>query len=1403
MWKVCLRLPSRAALALSALALSAGLAAAQPAVEYEIGGPLAGVKLPPMPTQYGEPPGYPGNAKEGQPPELLLYPGAVERYVAYMTKYCPVRPAFDRQSQLKNWVAPQIPSVTKDRIEQYAAPLYTSPKTQLPKDTGKRWTAVPVVRCKPDAPAIALDLGELAEGMYCVRVIGAVETEKLKPIREPLIVRFTVNDGLAGETGDYRLRIGYCDEFFPVAELYFHAPVKRRYQATLQMDARSAVDLLVHNITLDDALAGTVRRAIKTRPTLDPEMKPRMPTPSKLPPEERLARDAALWNGFPPLNVNSGGIPYKASQPILFYPSELPLGTPQMAQAEIETALGKWQGLYGNGMHTRWSDPARRDALLINPQLKIIYTMEDLKAHRPLPDPYPYKDDGTGLVATEDGQKGWLWAPIADEVGERYRYYTTHVAAGFAKEWRQKGDADLARDGAVALIRYAYSFPGLSNDNALPVILRDPGPYGRDWRFRRRVAEFHWGGHYASFTNMCENAYEPLFDYIKGNEELAQSIHRFVPWVKTSEDVIKLIDVYLVQTTAKRIMRYHYLYSPTAISKLAGQLGDESVTGPWMEWLFTKTFFYPMPLAGIQDLMITNCDANGCNIGNGGSSYYVCGEGAMAQAEELDLYSKASGDTRYALSDPAKYAQPLAQCYWHLDMLLAGGTDWLRVGDVSGPDKPLAYGFPLVERAARNGWRWSQDPKFAFVLKECFGRKMESDEEWAAIEKAAQTVARAPWLDARSRVMPMWAGILESGQAFDDPRFHRAAAVRVGYGQGHHHFDTLDLQVVAHGLPATAEGGQRMGYTSPPDEASRVHNTVEVDGQHLRAYSRVFNLTDDEGARYLAAEARISPGQPVYRRQVALIDVDEGQGAQAIPRAQQKPGVKRPAGATTPNSYVFDCFRIAGGRTHTYCFHGTVEDEFTWNALNEQPVGEAEGEAKDQGYAATVDPAVYLSSFVRSKGQKFSASAPATLQATWRLSNDPKMKGSEAYLMGKDYDAAAPRKFTRLHLLDAEGATILRAPSVSKYMGYQITNIMAMRRTEAMRMESVFTALIEPYAGEPFLASQRMLPIAANETDALRAVAVEVKTVNGHTDLCFADGRPDKTRVVTTAAGKHQMAGEFAFLSTDAHGLRQVALTGGTLLEGPGVRVALATRERTATITRVDYRAKKFWIDQAWPACSAARPMDVGYTPKTSDNWNRTSVSPVIVKAAEGGSEITDQRGADFYRSPILALGPSVKQPERMVAECSLALGAFVTGTPKGWIASDDAMTRFWRAEFTGEAALLAPNTGGAQPGARWLFPAGAGITPDTFGKANVLRLWLYGVGDDVRQATSFSARRVEAGAFEVRTDVDAKLSLRARALQVSTDRTTWQPARGNAAAGWCTLDVAPSAEPIYVKAAQ
>jgi len=105
---------------------------------YEIGGPLAGVKLPLYKTHHGEPAGYPGclrdengafiNEPQGQYPERELYPGSVEHWRDYWFKYTPARSLFDRQSLLRNWKAARLPGIPADRVEKYAEPVYWVPR---------------------------------------------------------------------------------------------------------------------------------------------------------------------------------------------------------------------------------------------------------------------------------------------------------------------------------------------------------------------------------------------------------------------------------------------------------------------------------------------------------------------------------------------------------------------------------------------------------------------------------------------------------------------------------------------------------------------------------------------------------------------------------------------------------------------------------------------------------------------------------------------------------------------------------------------------------------------------------------------------------------------------------------------------------------------------------------------------------------------------------------------------------------------------------------------------------------------------------------------------------------------------------------------------------------------------
>jgi hypothetical protein len=295
-----------------------------------------------------------------------------------------------------------------------------------------------------------------------------------------------------------------------------------------------------------------------------------------------------------------------------------------------------------------------------------------------------------------------------------------------------------------------------------------------------------------------------------------------------------------------------------------------------------------------------------------------------------------------------------------------------------------------------------------------------------------------------------------------------------------------------------------------------------------------------------------------------------------------------------------------------------------------------------------------------------------------------------------------------------------------------------------------FVAVIEPYVGQPFLDSCRELNVAGAVRDARRAVAVEVKTRNGHVDVCFADGRPDQERTVPDA--DLRVTGEFAFYSHDAQGLRLATLVGGRVLESPLLRIETAAAERCGTVRKVDYRAKKLWIDQAWPPRQTAGIVETG----VPDHWTTYTVTAVERDAA--GSVLSLARGGDYFRSEIEELDSAaalVKTTLRPLVES-------IDHNRSGWVASDDEARVVWRAAYRGDGRFQLQ---------------GPPVTEQALGEPGVLRLWEYGVGDRVRQSTMLSLRRVGTE-FELRTDVAATVSIRARSVELSSDRPAWQPVR-------------------------
>lgn len=1373
------------------------------ASEYGIGGPLAGEKLPLFPTENGEVPGYPGcvagsNFKpEGQSPERLLYPGSVEHWRAYMFKYHPTRSFFDQQSLIKNWLAKDIPGVAASAVEQYAAPLSWVSRYGAVKPTGKFWKPQSVVRCKIGNPVLKLDLGELRAGLYCLRVVGAVETKSLQPIRKPLYFVTKINDGPKAEVSRYRQGIGYEDEFYSVSELYFHATEKRRYQAEMTIDEGSQVELLVHNIDLHDALAGIEVRAIKTRSTLftpgERELLRKkhldrlksggqtyewwnLPSQDILrtfqfTPEQRLARDAAIWNSFPRINTQMGGMySEKYGDGIRMQSGLAPtvrIGFGGMEESDIYNGQGEWK----NVLHPVYGfrgDLEAGELLMVNEKLGLKYTMADLAAQRPLPDPYPFKDDGAGLywASGKEGETPQNWLPVAYAVSERIKHYLYYLNDQVAPAYHVAGIQNAGRDAALMLVRLAYDFPTLDQATSLNGVISVPGGYSLDQRHRKRITEAMWMDFYSRYGLLARD-YDWLFDILSTDAELAKSVNRFVPWVKTPKDVVALVDSYLLRTIAKRILRYHWYTGETQIVDLAVIQDDRKTTDPWMEWAFSRTWVYPLPLSGLPDLMITGCDRNGPEYI--GSTFYAGGENAMPKAKALEKYIKAGGNPQYNLSDPNRYPKPIATCYWQIQKHIAG-LNFLRIGDVAGPDKAYGSQFDTLKESSRQGWKWTHDPKFAWTVKYGFGRSDETDAEWAEMERAAALVKRAPWLDQTSRSMPQWAAILETGLQHDDFRFRRAVAVRTGMGWGHHHNDTLDLQVYAHGMTMTCDGGQRPGYSKPGDVETRMHNVVEVDGMGERdgqwlGHSWTRTLTDAEGARYEMVEAVPTGNHPnvkLNRRQVALIDVDEGTGSKPLSVEQTLPNAKLDKGVTTANSYVFDVVRVSGGRRHTYCFHGNLSDEVKTNIEKLMPFDQLS--EKDKTYIR------------RQSGERLAGDAPDHLVATWAI-----QRAQEESNLGVSLDKNSPPKFTRLHVLGAGGARVLRGSQDCSKWNYQVANIFVQRRHPKeddaqcpADLESAFVALIEPYAGEPFLTQTRRIQIPANDTGATQAVAVELKTKNGHTDLCYADGQPDKTREWNMTDGAWKMAGEFGYVSKDKDGLRQATLTGGTFLQTPDVILAPAMRERMGKVTKVDYLSKTMWVEGEWRTTVTTSPFEVG----TGNHW--TTYTPVSTKTDGNQTRITVEGGADYYLSRVGGIDST-----NNTVYCGLGLplleGGVCPGIDKHWVASNASLTKFWRATYLG----------GDRAVGRYGFKLdGSSVQDSDFGETKGFRLWEYGVGDNVRQSTFVNLRRIEPGVFELSFNIPCHVGLRASDVELSTDGRNFRRMKGRSEEGLLIVEI-------------
>src|SRR4030042_1176186 len=101
----------------------------------------------------------------------------------------------------------------------------------------------------------------------------------------------------------------------------------------------------------------------------------------------------------------------------------------------------------------------------------------------------------------------------------------------------------------------------------------------------------------------------------------------------------------------------------------------------------------------------------------------------------------------------------------------------------------------------------------------------------------------------------------------------------------------------------------------------------------------------DKG-QYLSAKAA---HQKEFGRPTALIELDEGKPAANPPsNPDLAPGTRYDNDIVFPRAYVFDVFRVVGGKEHMYCFHAFPPDEYSLNVTPATLTAGARGGTKNQ-----------------------------------------------------------------------------------------------------------------------------------------------------------------------------------------------------------------------------------------------------------------------------------------------------------------------------------------------------------------------------------------------------------------------------------------------------------------------